>query len=365
MPFAEHPTVLHYVGYDDDRGGIVSVVRALAAADRFQCVLGLNAGGQQRRAPALPQAEFPPVAGESLGLAALWRARAAARVAQAWLHAGPSRFFHGHSRVGLVVALWLRRWGERRVVASVHCYGRHRWFYRWAARTLGEDLFWLSPAMKLHYGLPADSWSQCIPGCVRASPSPTARGPAGKIIRLSGVGALTRWKKWDLIMTALAVLPPAQRECFRFRHIGSTDGSADSARYAAELMELTKRSGLQEIVEWRGEQPSSAALLAETDCLVVASENEPFSVAVLEALGAGVPVLAAKSGGATDVIMVRVNGWFFRNGDASDLARVLESLADGSLLARARIEPSSITRFTTPVVAAQWALVYARLLSGQ
>ena len=35
-----------------------------------------------------------------------------------------------------MVALWLARAGERRVVVSVHCYGRQRWFYRWAARQL-------------------------------------------------------------------------------------------------------------------------------------------------------------------------------------------------------------------------------------
>ena len=64
---ADQPrTVLHYLGYDDDRGGIVSVVRALAEAGRFDCVLGMNAGAVQRRTPALPVKFFTPLAGETI-----------------------------------------------------------------------------------------------------------------------------------------------------------------------------------------------------------------------------------------------------------------------------------------------------------
>lgn len=134
-------TVLHYLGCDEDRGGIAAVVRALATANRFDCVLGVNAGAQQRRTPVLVQREFPRVAGESLGLTTLWRTRSVAREVRAWLAGGPERIFHGHSRAGLAVAVWLAAMGERRVVVSVHCYGRRKWFYRWAARQLGERMF--------------------------------------------------------------------------------------------------------------------------------------------------------------------------------------------------------------------------------
>src|SRR4051812_31852629 len=90
-------TVLHYIGADDDRGGIVSVVRALASAECFECVLGVNRGFRQRRSPPLPVAEFTPLAGETLGLTTFWRARAVAREARRWLAEDPLRVFHGHS----------------------------------------------------------------------------------------------------------------------------------------------------------------------------------------------------------------------------------------------------------------------------
>ena len=150
------PVVLHYLGYDDDRGGIVSVIRALASTDRFACVLGVNPGFAQARAPALATLELPAIAGETISISTFLRARRVARAVRVWLAEDPARVFHGHSRAGLVVACWLARWGERRVVASVHCYGRQRWFYRWAARQLGR-----SPLSGGFYTWPAvlvDAW---------------------------------------------------------------------------------------------------------------------------------------------------------------------------------------------------------------
>ena len=162
--------VLHYLGYDSDPGGIVSVVRNLAEAGQFDVCLGLNRGAQQNRAPALPQMEFTALEGEVLTPQTFWRSRRVAREVQAWLVGDEKRVFHGHSRAGLVVGNWLHQWGERRIMVSVHCYGRRRWFYRQAEERLGRRLYWLSPAMKRYYEIVApDTWEQCMPGGVALS----------------------------------------------------------------------------------------------------------------------------------------------------------------------------------------------------
>jgi glycosyltransferase involved in cell wall biosynthesis len=223
--------VLHYVGYDDDRGGIVSVVRALAQVQEFHCVLGVNHGARQERVPPLVEMELPRVLGEKISVRNFWRARVVARAVEPWLAQRRDRIFHGHSRAGLLVALWLRFRNERRVVASVHCYGRQRWFYRLAARGMGSRLYWLSPAMKRYYEVGDDgSWSQCVPGCAALNrpPAPRAgerqRGP----VRLGGIGALVGWKRWELVLEALAALPAAVRGRVRFEHIGTDDRSVSS-----------------------------------------------------------------------------------------------------------------------------------------
>ncbi len=362
------PSVLHYVGYDTDRGGIVSVVRALAQEGRFECILGVNAGFKQSREPRLHTLDLPHIEGEQMGPRAFWRARTVAQAAEKWLGDGPDRVFHGHSRAGLMVALWLARLGNPRVVVSVHCYGRQRWFYRWSARRLRGKLYWLSPAMKAYYGLQLSAdWSNCIPGCVSSarSRSDDPRRKANGILKIGGIGTIERWKGWDLVLRAIAALPAMSRKNIRFVHIGSEGDSDDSRSYAAELKERTALLGLEGSVEWRGQQPSSQGFLSEIDCLVIASNNEPFSASMLEALASGVPVLAADSGGARDIIAPPRNGWLFKSGDEMDLSRNLELLLHTDALNSVEIELADIRRFSAAHVAGEWTEVYLKLLRSK
>lgn len=357
--------ILHYTGSDDDRGGIVSVVRALATAEIFDCVLGVNAGCRQYRSPPLPTLDLPRISGESIDLRTMLRSRLVAQSVRSWLNRESASVFHGHSRAGMLTALWLHYAGERRVVVSVHCYGRHRWFYRWAARRLGPELHWLSPAMKRHYGIDAgaDPWAQCIPGCVpaRTSPLPREKPHHPDTLRLGGIGSIVRWKRWDLILAALSLLPAELRSRTRFAHIGTAPDIRDAQRYAAELRDRSAASSLAGMVEWSGEKPSADELLRRIDCLVVASRNEPFSIAMLEALQVGVPVLAADSGGPPDAIVPGRNGWLFRSGDAADLAQRITMLLEKPRLGEDALEFSQIQRFEAPAVAKQWLHVYRRV----
>lgn len=346
-------TILHYTGYTVDGGGIMTVIRNLAATGRFRCVLGINPGFQQRRAPALETLELPRVEGEQIGPGNFWRTRAVARAVQAWLRADATRVFHGHSRAGLLVGLWLHRWGERRVVVSVHCYGRQRWFYRWAASRLGSRLFWLSPAMRDYHGLRGDGWSQCVPGGVPSSMvSPLAAQPGR--LRLGGIGVLVRWKGWHTIVEALGRLPADLRSQATFEHIGAGDEGC-----RAELLELVRKQGTAGQVKFCGTESSSERLLGAVDALVVGSVNEPFSVAMLEALAAGVPVIAADSGGAIDVIRPGVNGACYRTGDPAALAELITAwLRQPPAFDRKEIQRSAPR---AEDVAARWAEIYAAL----
>jgi glycosyltransferase involved in cell wall biosynthesis len=357
--------VLHYVGYDADRGGILAVIRALASERAFPCVLGVNSGFAPRPGNTLELQRFSPLAGETINAAAIWRTRRVAREAREWLREDARRMFHGHSRAGLLVATWLRRWGERRAVATVHCYGRQRWFYRWAAERLGNGhLYWLSPAMRRFYALreTTDPWQHCLPGCVAQSPveAPTRRS-APEVVQLGGGGTLTPWKRWHLVIEALAAMPPERRRRFVFRHIGGVDGSAASLAYRERLVRQTEACGLADTIQWRGEAPDSAALLAATDCLLVTSKAEPFSVAMLEALFAGVPVLAAAEGGALDVVSPGANGWLF-SGEEADLGRALTGLLNDDAWTRLKMEGTMLSRFTAETMARRHLEVYRSVL---
>ena len=353
MPESDRRSVLHYTGYDDDRGGIVSVVRALAGSGQFECLLGVNPGAMQHRTPALPLQELPRLAGEKIGPRDFWRARAVARAAVTWLRADQSRVFHAHSRAGLLVGLWLHWMGEKRYVVSVHCYGRQRWFYRWAAGRLGSRLYWLSPAMRRYYGVVGREWEKCIPGGALPSRVTPAACLPGRL-RLGGIGAIEPWKNWPLVIAAIAALPPATRAAVTFTHIGSGDPGVTGA-----LRALVAAHGLDAQIAFRGTEPNSDRLLAEIDALVITSRCEPFSMAMLEALAAGVPVLAADSGGAGDIIREGVNGRLHRTGDPDALAAQLSDW----LAHPPAFDVAAIRSTTVPIgrVAAQWRQVYAGL----
>ena len=84
-----------------------------------------------------------------------------------------------------------------------------------------------------------------------------------------------------------------------------------------------------------------AQALAEIDVLVVPStwhENAPF--VVLEARAAGLPVIASRFGGLTEVVQDEVDGELFAPGDEGDLARRLQRLVD---------EPDRLRRYRDAV----------------
>jgi glycosyltransferase involved in cell wall biosynthesis len=354
-------TVLQYTGYDESRGGIMTGIGHLAATDIFHCVLGVNQGFQRPAGPALEIMEFTRIDGEKINAVNFWRARVVAQQVRSWLRAGPGRIFHGHSRAGLLVALWLHWSGESRVVASVHCYGRQRWFYRAAKTILGSRLRWLTPAMKrYYYGGKGADWKDCVPNGLPGVPTPAMRRRTGdRPLRIGGAGQLTANKRWHLLLGALARMPTDAP--VEFWHAGGPTGDAASAAYAEELKSFVTRHGLQHRVRWLGWQPSSADLLREVDAVIVPFHQESFSLVALEALYAGVPVIAASGGGPDDFIRHGENGWLIPPDDPAAIARQLAELLVAGTWAGLRDDPEHLRRFGIGAVAAQWAEVYAVL----
>ena len=363
MPPLPSLTVLHYVGCDDDRGGIVSVVRALSHEGLFAQVLGVNAGFRAERGSLPPTLELPRMRGEGIGWWNFGNALRVAWVVRRWLRAEPGRIFHGRSRTGLLVALWLRFWGERAVVVSVHCLGRQRWFYSAAAAVLGPRLVWLGPAMKRHYRLSDTSWTGCVPDCV----VPGEFGIRSIGDRRDGrvcigcVGGLVEVKRWDLVLRALSLLPRAIP--IFVIHAGGEDGSPESADCARELRRIAVELGIADRVEWRGLVRNMAEFYAEIDVLLVASHWEASSVAALEAISCGVPVLASDGAGTRDLVETARAGWLFPADDPAALAETIAGLLRGAAVREFRIDPENLRPFSAAVVARQWVEIYRQCLS--
>lgn len=357
--------VLHYTGYTGctaDGGGVHRVIRTLAhAGGHWRTILGVSTGFVPRFASQQVLWRGPDVMGETIGLFNLGRTLLVAWRVRRWLRRGAHRIFHGHSRAGLLVALWLRLFGERRALATVHILGRQRWFYRMAKIMLGSRLRWLSPAMAEYYGENGIGWNDCLTDCVPPHafrPAKTARRHRPGVT-FGCVGSLVPVKGWEIVIRALALIPTTVP--LRVVHVGADDGSTMSAEYADGLRQLCEELRVTDRFEWRGQLNNLSNFFDEIDCLVVASRLEASSVAALEALAADVPVLAPDTGGTRALINRCNGGWVFATDSTEVLARRLEELATGTELTAWRRNDAGLDAFSVQQVIAAHVEVY-RLL---
>lgn len=105
----------------------------------------------------------------------------------------------------------------------------------------------------------------------------------------------------------------------------------------AELQALASHLGIRDAVSFLGWRRDLPQIYADLDALALTSRNEGTPVAVIEALAAGVPVVATHVGGVADVLQGGARGLLIPPADPEALARGLRRLlCEESLRARAR-----------------------------
>jgi glycosyltransferase involved in cell wall biosynthesis len=168
----------------------------------------------------------------------------------------------------------------------------------------------------------------------------SVRAPSASVIRdadrfvVAMVGRISRWKGQDVFLRAFA-----SAFAFSDEHaliVGSAlFGEKD---YEAELLDLVAQLGLGGRVEFTGFVEDVDAVLTGADVLVHASViPEPFGQVVLEGMAAGLPVIAAASGGPAEIITTEEDGLLVPPGDVRSLAAALVRLrTDPSLRDRLR-----------------------------
>ena len=103
--------------------------------------------------------------------------------------------------------------------------------------------------------------------------------------------------------------------------------------------------------------PRLKAVLHEADIFILPSVHEPFGIAVLEAMAAGIPVIASNAGGLRDLIVNERNGLLFASGDYDGLRNAYRQL-NGDLLLREKL----IRQATLDVRKYSWDSLMERLM---
>ena len=96
---------------------------------------------------------------------------------------------------------------------------------------------------------------------------------------------------------------------------------------AEPLRRLAKNLGLEGHVRFLGEVNDVRPVLAASDISVMASYSETFSMAILESLAMGVPVIGTKIGGTPEVIRDGITGLLVSQANAAELGDAMVRLA--------------------------------------
>ncbi len=146
-------------------------------------------------------------------------------------------------------------------------------------------------------------------------------GITGDTPAIGIVGRLQPWKGQHVFLRAAARL----QERARFFVIGDVVGGF-SASYPAELKRLVAELGIADRVEFLGQRADVASLLPGLDVFCLASFDEPFGLVNVEAMAAGVPVVATRAGGVPEIIDDGTNGILVGVGDDAAMAAAVERL---------------------------------------
>jgi glycosyltransferase involved in cell wall biosynthesis len=100
-------------------------------------------------------------------------------------------------------------------------------------------------------------------------------------------------------------------------------GGVKDARYGRKLRDLVRERGLEGKVVFTGYRSDLSDLLGLVTLAVVPSVVESFGRAALEAMAAGVPVLAVRAGGLTEIIEPGRNGFLADSREPDVLAAAI------------------------------------------
>jgi len=151
---------------------------------------------------------------------------------------------------------------------------------------------------------------------VGAAPSHTRGGEPP--VQIVSVGRLAAPKDFSTLVAAVARLPEG-RAHLRVLGDGPLRGALEAQRH--EL-------GLDGAVEFAGEVPDARLHLEDADVFVLSSLSEGMPVSILEAMAAGLPVVASAVPGLEEVVLEGQTGFLVPPGDAAALAARLGQLAD-------------------------------------
>lgn len=148
----------------------------------------------------------------------------------------------------------------------------------------------------------------------------TLVNPNAKIVGV--FGRLAEWKGQDVAIRALTHVPEVHMILVGSALFGEDD-------YVKNINNLVERLGLQSRVHFLGFRRDVAELMQASDVVVHCSSSpEPFGRVIAEAMLSKRPIIAARAGGAVEIIQEARTGYLFTPGDSEHLAACIAKTLD-------------------------------------
>jgi glycosyltransferase involved in cell wall biosynthesis len=203
----------------------------------------------------------------------------------------------------------------------------------------------------VHNGIDTDRFSRSLD---RGSELPVLVGTVGHLAPIKGL---------DVFVRAAASIS-ARRPDVQFVIIGEDKSpQMDHRRLLERLIAELGLSGIVTMPGWSNDMP---AALSSLTLFVSAARSEPFGLAIVEAMAAGLPIVAAASEGALEIIEDGRSGRLVAVDDPEALAQAINDLLDDPL-ERSRLGRNALLaareRFSLARMASETELVYRELLA--
>lgn len=238
------------------------------------------------------------------------------------VRSGHFQIIHTHMTSAHLFGLFLSRLSSAPCVATAHAHNRH---WHWRFNDLVIAVSEATRRYHLGYNMVAADRIEVIHNFVDCEPFIAVASDARKRIRAS-FGVEVSWpligfvgnvfveKGW---LELVRVLAKVSRSMTDVRLLVVGEGPTD---YRATLENEAARLGVLSRIIWAGRRFDIPEMLSALDLFVTASHDEAFSLSLLEAMAAGLAVVASAVGGLPELICHGETGFLVPPGDLDTMA---------------------------------------------
>jgi len=99
--------------------------------------------------------------------------------------------------------------------------------------------------------------------------------------------------------------------------------------YEQQLKSFIHENELENCIHMLGHRSDVEVFYAAIDCFILASESETYGMVTLEALASGLPVIATKSGGTSEILKDGDFGTLYKHNDFEEFQRAINAFLQG------------------------------------